>query len=161
MATSKLIPVIMAGGTGSRLWPLSRELYPKQFIPVKGDYTMLQSTINRLDGLDCNNPIVICNEKHRFIVAEQLLQLNKLTKNIVLEPAGRNTAPAVALAALAAKKNNAESNPLLLVLAADHIFEKEEVFRDAIRQAIPCAEQGKLVTFGIVPDRAETGYGYI
>ncbi|WP_174411741.1 sugar phosphate nucleotidyltransferase, partial [Enterobacter hormaechei] len=82
MATSKLIPVIMAGGTGSRLWPLSRELYPKQFIPVKGDYTMLQSTINRLDGLDCNNPIVICNEKHSFIVAEQLLQLNKLTKNI-------------------------------------------------------------------------------
>ncbi|WP_408938783.1 sugar phosphate nucleotidyltransferase, partial [Enterobacter hormaechei] len=80
---------------------------------------------------------------------------------MVLEPAGRNTAPAVALAALAAKKNNAESNPLLLVLAADHIFEKEEVFRDAIRQAIPCAEQGKLVTFGIVPDRAETGYGYI
>ena len=126
----------MAGGTGSRLWPLSRELYPKQFIPVKGDYTMLQSTIKRLDGLDCSNPIV-------------------------LEPVGRNTAPAVALAALAAKKNNAESNPLLLVLAADHIFEKEEVFREAIRQAIPCAKQGKLVTFGIVPDRAETGYGYI
>ena len=161
MATSKLIPIIMAGGTGSRLWPLSRELYPKQFIPVKGDYTMLQSTIKRLDGLDCSNPIVICNEKHRFIVAEQLLQLNKLTKNIILEPVGRNTAPAVALAALAAKKNNAESTPLLLVLAADHIFEKEEVFREAIRQAIPCAKQGKLVTFGIVPDRAETGYGYI
>ena len=92
MATSKLIPIIMAGGTGSRLWPLSRELYPKQFIPVKGDYTMLQSTIKRLDGLDCSNPIVICNEKHRFIVAEQLLQLNKLTKNIILEPVGRNTA---------------------------------------------------------------------
>lgn len=93
MAQSKLYPVVMAGGSGSRLWPLSRVLYPKQFLCLKGDLTMLQTTICRLNGVECESPVVICNEQHRFIVAEQLRQLNKLTENIILEPAGRNTAP--------------------------------------------------------------------
>ncbi|EBH9335585.1 mannose-1-phosphate guanylyltransferase/mannose-6-phosphate isomerase, partial [Salmonella enterica subsp. enterica serovar Cerro] len=102
MAAETLIPVIMAGGTGSRLWPLSRELYPKQFLCLQNNLSMLQSTISRLDGIKHASPIVICNEKHRFIVADQLLQMNQLTNNIILEPVGRNTAPAVALAALVA-----------------------------------------------------------
>ena len=115
MAQSKLYPVVMAGGSGSRLWPLSRVLYPKQFLCLKGDLTMLQTTICRLNGVECESPVVICNEQHRFIVAEQLRQLNKLTENIILEPAGRNTAPAIALAALAAKRHSPESDPLMLV----------------------------------------------
>lgn len=96
MRQTKLYPVVMAGGSGSRLWPLSRVLYPKQFLCLKGDLTMLQTTICRLNGVECESPVVICNEQHRFIVAEQLRQLNKLTENIILEPAGRNTAPAIA-----------------------------------------------------------------
>lgn len=122
---------------------------------------MLQTTVNRLHGVECESPVVICNEQHRFIVAEQLRQLNKLTENIILEPAGRNTAPAIALAALAAKRSSPDCDPLMLVLAADHVIQQEEAFRDAVRAAIPYAENGKLVTFGIVPDLPETGYGYI
>lgn len=152
MAQSKLYPVVMAGGSGSRLWPLSRVLYPKQFLCLKGDLTMLQTTICRLNGVECESPVVICNEQHRFIVAEQLRQLNKLTENIILEPAGRNTAPAIALAALAAKRHSLESDPLMLVLAADHVIADEDAFRTAVRNAMPYAEAGKLVTFGIVPD---------
>ncbi|HEY3589757.1 MAG TPA: mannose-1-phosphate guanylyltransferase/mannose-6-phosphate isomerase, partial [Buttiauxella sp.] len=158
---SQLYPVIMAGGNGSRLWPLSRVLYPKQFLCLKGKLTMLQTTISRLNGVECESPVVICNEEHRFIVAEQLRELNKLTENIVLEPAGRNTAPAIALAALAAIRHQPENDPLMLVLAADHVIQNEEAFRDAVRNAQPYAEAGKLVTFGIVPDLPETGYGYI
>ncbi|HCU2254664.1 TPA: mannose-1-phosphate guanylyltransferase/mannose-6-phosphate isomerase [Escherichia coli] len=161
MAQSKLYPVVMAGGSGSRLWPLSRVLYPKQFLCLKGDLTMLQTTICRLNGVECESPVVICNEQHRFIVAEQLRQLNKLTENIILEPAGRNTAPAIALAALAAKRHSPENDPLMLVLAADHVIADEDAFRAAVRNAMPYAEAGKLVTFGIVPDLPETGYGYI
>ncbi|MHA5253016.1 mannose-1-phosphate guanyltransferase [Escherichia coli] len=161
MAQSKLYPVVMAGGSGSRLWPLSRVLYPKQFLCLKGDLTMLQTTICRLNGVECESPVVICNEQHRFIVAEQLRQLNKLTENIILEPAGRNTAPAIALAALAAKRHSPESDPLMLVLAADHVIADEDAFRAAVCNAMPYAEAGKLVTFGIVPDLPETGYGYI
>ncbi|SUW63074.1 Mannose-1-phosphate guanylyltransferase 1 [Buttiauxella agrestis] len=161
MSHSQLYPVIMAGGNGSRLWPLSRVLYPKQFLCLKGELTMLQTTISRLNGVECESPVVICNEEHRFIVAEQLRELNKLTENIVLEPAGRNTAPAIALAALAAVRNQPENDPLMLILAADHVIENEEAFRDAVRNALPFAEAGKLVTFGIVPDLPETGYGYI
>ncbi|MDC3754480.1 mannose-1-phosphate guanylyltransferase/mannose-6-phosphate isomerase, partial [Escherichia coli] len=149
------------GGSGSRLWPLSRVLYPKQFLCLKGDLTMLQTTICRLKGVECESPVVICNEQHRFIVAEQLRQLNKLTENIILEPAGRNTAPAIALAALAATRHSPESDPLMLVLAADHVIADEDAFRAAVRNAIPYAEAGKLVTFGIVPDLPEIGYGYI
>lgn len=155
MAQSKLYPVVMAGGSGSRLWPLSRVLYPKQFLCLKGDLTMLQTTICRLNGVECESPVVICNEQHRFIVAEQLRQLNKLTENIILEPAGRNTAPAIALAALAAKRHSPESDPLMLVLAADHVIADEDAFRAAVRNAMPYAEAGKLVTFGIVPDLPE------
>ena len=161
MSQTTLYPVVMAGGSGSRLWPLSRVLYPKQFLCLKGDLTMLQTTVNRLHGVECESPVVICNEQHRFIVAEQLRQLNKLTENIILEPAGRNTAPAIALAALAAKRSSPDCDPLMLVLAADHVIQQEDAFRDAVRAAIPYAESGKLVTFGIVPDLPETGYGYI
>ncbi|EGX1470283.1 mannose-1-phosphate guanylyltransferase ManC, partial [Salmonella enterica] len=156
-----ILPIILAGGSGSRLWPLSRTLYPKQFLCLKGDLTMLQTTICRLNGVECESPVVICNEQHRFIVAEQLRQLNKLTENIILEPAGRNTAPAIALAALAAARQHTDCDPLMLVLAADHAIANEGAFRDAVRSAMPYADAGKLVTFGIVPDLPETGYGYI
>ncbi|HAE3262066.1 TPA_asm: mannose-1-phosphate guanyltransferase, partial [Salmonella enterica subsp. houtenae serovar 18:z36,z38:-] len=145
----------------SRLWPLSRELYPKQFLCLQNNLSMLQSTISRLDGIKHASPIVICNEKHRFIVADQLLQMNQLTNNIILEPVGRNTAPAVALAALVAKNNSSKEDPLLLILAADHVFTNENEFRITVSKAIPFADRGKLVTFGIVPSKAESGYGYI
>ncbi|SUW63095.1 Mannose-1-phosphate guanylyltransferase 1 [Buttiauxella agrestis] len=156
-----IFPVIMAGGNGSRLWPLSRVLYPKQFLCLKGELTMLQTTVSRLNGVECESPVVICNEQHRFIVAEQLRQLDKLTNNIILEPVGRNTAPAIALAALAAVRNQPQNDPLMLILAADHIIQNEEAFRNAVRNALPYAEAGKLVTFGIIPVQPETGYGYI
>ncbi|WP_390894002.1 mannose-1-phosphate guanylyltransferase/mannose-6-phosphate isomerase [Photorhabdus temperata] len=159
---SSVVPVIMAGGSGSRLWPLSRELYPKQFLKLDGEFTMLQTTVQRLNELSIESPLVICNEEHRFLVAEQLRQLGKLAHNIILEPIGRNTAPAIALAALTALQTASErEDPLLLVLAADHVIRDEETFIDVVRQAIPCAEAGKLVTFGIVATHAETGYGYI
>lgn len=156
-----LFPVVMAGGSGSRLWPLSRVLYPKQFLCLEGELTMLQATINRLQGIECESPVVICNEQHRFIVAEQLRQMNKLTENIILEPVGRNTAPAIALAALAAVRTQPDGNALMLVLAADHVIQDEDAFRSSVRKALPYAENGKLVTFGIVPNKPETGYGYI
>jgi mannose-1-phosphate guanylyltransferase len=152
----------MAGGNGSRLWPLSRELFPKQFLTLDGELTMLQTTIRRLRGLAAENPVVICNDEHRFLVAEQLRAINKLANNIILEPAGRNTAPAIALAALTALQTAPEgSDPLLLVLAADHVIRDEAAFTAAVQSARPYAEAGKLVTFGIVPTSAETGYGYI
>lgn len=154
-----LLPVIMAGGTGSRLWPLSRELYPKQFICLHGQDSMLQETVNRLRGIETQEPIVICNEDHRFLVAEQLRQINQLSNNIILEPAGRNTAPAIALAALHAIRQG--DDPILLVLAADHVIEKRPAFHDAIKKAVSYAQKGSLVTFGIVPTGPETGYGYI
>jgi len=154
-----LIPLILAGGNGSRLWPLSRELFPKQFLKLQGKTSMLQTTVQRLSGLQGANPLVICNDEHRFIVAEQLLQMQKLAHNIILEPAGRNTAPAIALAALTAVAS--EQDPLLLVLAADHVIKDEAAFQAAVEAAIPFAEAGKLVTFGIVPTGPETGYGYI
>ena len=157
-----ILPVIMAGGSGSRLWPLSRELYPKQFLQLDGDASMLQTTIRRLRGLAVENPVVICNDEHRFLVAEQLRAINKLANNIILEPAGRNTAPAIALAALTALQTAPEgSDPLLLVLAADHVIRDEAAFTAAVQSAFVYAEAGKLVTFGIVPTTAETGYGYI
>lgn len=156
-----ILPVIMAGGTGSRLWPMSRELYPKQFLRLNGEKSMLQDTLSRLDGLDISNPILICNEQHRFLAAEQLRQIDKLANNIILEPVGRNTAPAIALAALSALGNNNEQDPLLLVLAADHVIEDVSAFHHAVSAAAPLAEQGKLVTFGIVATHPETGYGYI
>lgn len=154
-----LLPVIMAGGTGSRLWPLSRELMPKQFLKLCGDTTMLQATVQRLQGLELETPLVICNEEHRFIAAEQLRQIDRLNHNIILEPVGRNTAPAIALAALTAIKQG--QDPLLLVLAADHVIQDSETFHQAIAKATTLAQADQLVTFGIVPTAAETGYGYI
>jgi mannose-1-phosphate guanylyltransferase len=152
-----ITPVIMAGGSGSRLWPLSRSLYPKQFLALTGEQTMLQETLQRLSNLDVNAPLVICNEEHRFIVAEQLRALDK-TGSIILEPVGRNTAPAIALAAEVTVNDN---DPLLLVLAADHVIQNTDAFTEAVRSASPLAQSGKLVTFGIVPTQAHTGYGYI
>ncbi|GAL43490.1 mannose-1-phosphate guanylyltransferase/mannose-6-phosphate isomerase [Citrobacter freundii] len=161
MSDVPLIAVVMAGGTGSRLWPLSRELYPKQFLQLSGEHSLLQTTLLRLSNLSCETPLVITNEQHRFIVAEQLRQIDQLRDNIILEPCGRNTAPAIALSAFSALKRNEQEDPLLLVLAADHIITKEKIFCDAIQKAIPIAENGSIVTFGIVPEYAETGYGYI
>jgi len=153
-----ILPVIMSGGSGSRLWPLSRALHPKQFLPLINDNTLLQETINRLDE-NCLEPIIICNNEHRFIVAEQLRENNTKASNIILEPMGRNTAPAIALAALSAIENG--NDPLLLVLAADHVITDVNAFQKSIVSASAFAEQDKLVTFGIVPTQAETGYGYI
>ena len=152
-------PVILAGGTGSRLWPKSRAALPKQFLPLTSDQSMLQETLARLDGTDAAAPIVICNDAHRFLVAEQLRQANHEHGGIILEPVGRNTAPAIALAALHATKNDPEA--ILLVLAADHLIKDRDAFHVAIQKALVLAAQGKLVTFGIVPDRPQTGYGYI
>ena len=154
-----ILPIIMAGGTGSRLWPLSRELFPKQFQKLYGDTTMLQATILRLQGLECLPPLVICNEEHRFIVAEQLRQIGQLDHNIILEPTGRNTAPAIALAAIYATKY--KDNPELLILAADHVVLNEAAFRTAVADAQVHVQKDKLVTFGIIPHAPETGYGYI
>ncbi len=154
-----LQPIIIAGGTGSRLWPLSRELFPKQFQKLHGNQTMLQATIERLQGLDCLTPIVICNENHRFIVAEQLRQIGQLNHNIILEPVGKNTAPAIALAAFYATKKG--ENPNLLILPADHVILDTPAFQASIEQALSHIENNKLVTFGIVPHSPETGYGYI
>ena len=154
------LPVIMAGGSGSRLWPLSRQLNPKQFLPlVHADQSLLQATIKRLDGLDQQSPILICNEQHRFLAAEQLRQLGLEDARILLEPVGRNTAPAVALAALQATVSG--DDPIMLVLAADHLIQDIDAFHIAIKGALALADSGKLVTFGIVPTHPETGFGYL
>ncbi len=152
-------PVILAGGTGSRLWPKSRAALPKQFLSLCSDVTMLQDTILRLHGVDSDNPMVICNEEHRFLVAEQLRQKNIQHSGILLEPVGRNTAPAIALTALHAVKDG--KDPILLVLAADHIIKNVEAFHAAIEKAEKLAKEGMLVTFGVVPSEPHTGYGYI
>ncbi len=159
-----LIPVILSGGAGTRLWPLSRELYPKQLLALTGERTMIQQTVLRLEGLAAAAPVVVCNEAHRFLVAEQLRQLDVEPQAIVLEPMGRNTAPAIALAAHAALKKGgakAAGDPLLLVLPADHVIRDVPAFHKAIHAAVGAAQAGQLVTFGIVPTAAETGYGYI
>ena len=149
--------VIMAGGSGTRLWPLSRAAHPKQFLALHGDDTMLQATFKRLDHLDTQSSVTICNEEHRFFVAEQLREIDRLG-SIILEPVGRNTAPAIALAALSSPEGE---DPLLLVLAADHVIQNEAAFTKTVIDAIPLAESGKLVTFGIVAHEPNTGYGYI
>ena len=153
-----ILPIIMAGGSGSRLWPFSRSMYPKQFLNVVGDNTMLQDTVSRLDNIETQPPIVICNNEHRFLVAEQMQSLG-LSSEIILEPVGRNTAPAIALAAIRATQKG--QDPMLLVLAADHVIENVSVFETAVNAAIGLADKGNLVTFGIVPNSPETGYGYI
>jgi mannose-1-phosphate guanylyltransferase/mannose-6-phosphate isomerase len=152
----KITPVILSGGMGTRLWPLSRELYPKQLLPLVGERTMLQETLHRLGGVDTAAPLIVCNEAHRFLVAEQLRQMGSKPQAILLEPVGRNTAPAIALAAL-----KAEPDALLLVLPADHVIRDKAAFQAAIKVAAVSAQAGRMVTFGIVPTAPETGYGYI
>lgn len=154
-----LLPVVMAGGSGTRLWPLSRTLFPKQFLSLTSSATMLQETLLRLSSLNHQPAFLICNQEHRFIVAEQLRKAKLAHGGIALEPVGRNTAPAVAIAALHARAKG--EDPLLLVLAADHVIAQPAAFCQAVQAAMPLAEQGKLVTFGIVPTVPETGYGYI
>jgi len=155
-----IMPVILAGGSGTRLWPLSRELHPKQILSLVDDRTMLQNTVLRLiDFQGMQNPLVICNQQHRFIVAEQLRAIGVKPAAIFLEPFGRNTAPAVAVAALQALA--AKVDPILLVLPADHSIDSIDGFHDALTIGAHFARQGYLITFGVVPDRPETGYGYI
>jgi len=158
MNVNNIIPVIMCGGSGTRLWPLSRAQFPKQFLSLVNDTSMLQDTLARLPSKH-QAPVFICNEDHRFLVAEQVKHVDCGNATILLEPKGRNTAPAVALAALNALANNKDA--LLLVLAADHVIKETKKFHQAISVATVAAAEGKLVTFGIVPTHAETGYGYI
>jgi len=155
-----IIPVILAGGSGTRLWPLSRKLYPKQLLPLVDSNTLVQNTLSRLDGLaDLADPLIICNEDHRFIIAEQMRAMGATPDAIILEPAGRNTAPAVAVAALRALEKDPDG--VLLILPADHLIAEPARFHEAVNEAAVHAAKGHLVTFGIVPTAPETGYGYI
>ncbi|MFH6955641.1 mannose-1-phosphate guanylyltransferase/mannose-6-phosphate isomerase [Pseudoalteromonas sp. XMcav1-K] len=154
-----LLPVILAGGSGSRLWPISRQNFPKQFHKLTEELTMFQQTLRRLEGLKHQPSLIICNEEHRFIAAEQIRQLGINHNGIFLEPVGRNTAPAIAIAALKAIENN--QDPVLLVLAADHVINDVAAFQQSVNLAAELASNDKLVTFGIVGDQPHTGYGYI
>ncbi|MBU2049755.1 MULTISPECIES: mannose-1-phosphate guanylyltransferase/mannose-6-phosphate isomerase [Stenotrophomonas] len=154
-----ILPVILSGGSGTRLWPLSREAYPKQFLPLVGDVTMLQATWNRVAAIAGKAPIVVANQEHRFMAAEQLRECNVTPQALILEPIGRNTAPAIAIAALQALATGEDA--LLLVLPSDHVVRDDAAFHAAVGQAAIAADAGKLVTFGIVPTAPETGYGYI
>ena len=161
-----LYPVILSGGTGSRLWPLSRAAYPKQLLALAGTRTMLQATVERAKALACAElelkaPILICNQEHRFLIREQCVELDTTPSAIYLEPAGRNTAPAIALAALHLVHSEKASDALMLVLPADHVIRDTAAFSAAVNEAAKAAKQGKLVTFGITPTGPETGYGYI
>jgi mannose-1-phosphate guanylyltransferase len=159
----KLSPVILAGGGGTRLWPLSREYYPKQFLKLFDENTLLQNTLLRLDGLntsvEVSDPVIICNEAHRFLVAEQSAQISRNTSNIILEPAGRNTAPALTVASL--HQNEMQEDAVIIMMPADHIIGNVELFHQAIKAGVEMAQDDYLVTFGIKPTAAETGYGYI
>ena len=160
-ASIRIQPVVLSGGSGTRLWPLSREKYPKQLLSLVGDDSLLQATVRRTEGIGGSElapPMVVCNEEYRFVIAEQLRLMGK-PGVIVLEPVGRNTAPALTLAALAASDDGAD--PVLLVMPADHVILDTAAFRDAVRQGADLAQSGLVVTFGITPDAPETGYGYI
>ena len=158
---TRLQPVILSGGSGTRLWPLSRRAHPKQFLALIGEDTLLQSTAARLDRLngsvDTLPPLIVCNEAHRFLVAEQLRASGHAAGNILLEPVGRNTAPALTLAAL----DVAEDDPVLIVMPADHVVKDVDAFVCAVSAALPHAAAGRVVTFGIVPDSPQTGFGYM
>lgn len=162
MKSNKILPVILCGGKGSRLWPLSRESFPKQFLPLISNekYSLLQKTIKRISSLsNLDKPLLFCNEEHRFLIKDQLEQINIRTKSIFLEPYAKNTAPAIATAALYALSNN--EDPHLLVLAADHEIKNTKIFLKTIQESINYSKKGDLVTFGIVPTSPETGFGYI
>ncbi|MFQ5643672.1 MAG: mannose-1-phosphate guanylyltransferase/mannose-6-phosphate isomerase [Thiogranum sp.] len=153
-------PVILTGGAGSRLWPVSREFYPKPLLPLIGDQTLLQDTAARLDSIDAiGNPVFVCNEEHRFLVAEQVRALGKSAEAILLEPEGRNTAPALTIAALYLVDKEADA--MMVVMPADHVIPDPEAFAIAVEQGAGLAVEGYLVTFGVVADKPETGYGYI
>ena len=152
-------PVLLCGGVGSRLWPVSREARPKQYLNLIGEQSMFQQTLARLEGLPVASPIVVCNEQHRFLVAEQLRQLDIDSPSIVLEPAGRNTAPAIAIAAISAMAKDPDA--VLLVLPADHYIADVDALQSAINEALTVVNEGSLITFGLIPNRPETGYGYI
>ena len=153
------VPVILAGGSGTRLWPMSRMLCPKQFLAFEGKMTMIQATIERLNGLSHQHPVLVCNEEHRFLAAEQVRQMGLDEATIILEPVGRNTAPAITLAALHAIQNG--EDPILLILAADHVIADTAAFHESLGKAFQLAGQDKLVTLGVLPKTPETGYGYI
>ena len=154
-------PIVLSGGSGTRLWPLSREKYPKQLLPLIGEDSLLQATVRRVEGLAGEHlgaPMVVCNEEYRFVIAEQLRLMGQ-SGTLVLEPVGRNTAPALTLAALAAIRGG--DDPILLVMPSDHVISDTPAFQAAVRQGAALAEKGAVVTFGITPDAPETGYGYI
>lgn len=156
---TSIVPVVLSGGSGTRLWPLSREKYPKQLLPLVDEQSMLQATVARMDGIPgLGDPLLVCNEEHRFVVAEQIRLLGKRGK-IILEPVGRNTAPALTLAALFASQDGAD--PVLVVMPADHVILDTVAFQSAVIKAASLAEWGAAITFGITPDCPETGYGYI
>ena len=159
-----LCPVILAGGSGTRLWPLSREYFPKQFLSIMGEGSMFQESLRRLDGIaEASPPVVVCNEAHRFLVAEHARQMDVELQSIILEPDGRNTAPALTLASLAVRQPSGASNrdPTMLVMPSDHVIKDATAFRSAVEYGLTFAEEGYLVTFGVVPTSPETGYGYI
>lgn len=155
-----IYPIILSGGSGTRLWPLSREHYPKQLLCLNGEYSLLQDTVLRLDGLkDISDPIVVCNEEYRFLVAEQLRQIGQSNVSIILEPEGRNTAPALTLAALRVYEDDPDA--IMLVMPADHVIRDQSAFQQAVQTGAELAQEHYLITFGITPTIAETGYGYI
>lgn len=155
-----IYPIILSGGSGTRLWPLSREHYPKQLLALVQEETLLQEAVTRLDGVEnVTDPLFVCNEEHRFLVADQAEKAGKTPLNIILEPIGRNTAPALTLAALA--MNEHKKDAILLVMPSDHHIPDTAAFRASVEQAIPLAEEGRLVTFGVKPTTPEIGYGYI
>jgi len=158
-------PIVLCGGSGTRMWPLSREQYPKQLLSLSGELSMLQATVLRLKGMalsaldSLKSPILIGNDQYRFLMAEQLRQVGMVHSGMLLEPCGRNTAPALTLGALLARCGG--DDPVMVVMPADHVIQDETAFREAVAQALPLADGGKLVTFGICPTAPETGYGYI
>ena len=154
-----IIPIILSGGAGTRLWPLSREDHPKQFLSLISDKTMIQETLLRLDGLETGNPIISCGEGHRFLVAQQIGEITNKKPVILLEPMAKNTAPAIAAACCAAIKQDKDA--VVVVLPSDHVIANVKVFQNAVMTAAKEAEKGSLVTFGIVPTFPSTGYGYV